>query len=395
MDSQWPFHALNKFIEVKHGFAFKSNYFCDKGHILLTPGNFYETGGFRWLGSKQKYYSGDVHETYVLKKGDVLVAMTEQAAGLLGSTIIIPENGKFLHNQRLGLIKIKDENLLSRNYVYHLFNSIFVRRPIFDTAAGTKVRHTSPGKIGKIMVPIPTLPHQKRISGVLFTWDQAIEETEKLIVAKGTRYAHLVSSLIANERHPRWHIRDITVEISQRNSSAAIDRVLSVTNNNGFVLPEDQFERRVASSDLSHYKIVTRGQYAYNPSRINVGSIARLDRWGKGVLSPMYVVFQINEQKVNSDFFLHWLESHEAKERIRKSAQGSVRETVSFNDLGAISFPLPLLQQQISIAKTLNTARLEIDLLKKQVEAYRKQKHGLMQKLLTGQWRMKTKEENA
>ncbi|MEI7671087.1 MAG: restriction endonuclease subunit S, partial [Deltaproteobacteria bacterium] len=150
-----------------------------------------------------------------------------------------------------------------------------------------------------------------------------------------------------------------------------------------------QFARRVSSSDLSNYKVVTGGQYAYNHSRINVGSIARLDAWETGVLSPMYVVFKINEQYADSDFFLHWLESHEAKERICKSSQGSVRETVSFTDFGAIPFPLPSLEQQHNIAITLKTVREEIDLLKKQLDAYRKQKRGLMQKLLTGQWRVK------
>jgi type I restriction enzyme S subunit len=103
----------------------------------------------------------------------------------------------------------------------------------------------------------------------------------------------------------------------------------------------------------------------------------------------MYVVFELNEKKVTSDYFLHWLESHEAKERIRNSAQGSVRETVSFTDFGAISFPLPLLDEQIAIVSILNKSRQEIDLLKKQLEAYRQQKRGLMQKLLTGQWRVK------
>jgi len=106
----------------------------------------------------------------------------------------------------------------------------------------------------------------------------------------------------------------------------------------------------------------------------------------------MYVVFKIDEKKVNSDFFLHWLSSHEAKQRIRKSAQGSVRETVNFADLGAISFPLPSRDKQSAVASVLNTNRHEINLLKKQLEVYRKQKRGLMQKLLTGQWRVKTED---
>lgn len=109
----------------------------------------------------------------------------------------------------------------------------------------------------------------------------------------------------------------------------------------------------------------------------------------------MYVVFELDQSKVNSDFFLHWLSSHEARQRICNSAQGSVRETVSFTDLGAIVFPLPDFTRQSQVADVLNCARREIDLLKKLADEYKTQKRGLMQKLLTGQWRVMMDEEVA
>ncbi len=245
--------------------------------------------------------------------------------------------------------------------------------------------------VESLQVPLPPLPEQAAIADLLSTWDATIEKTEKLIAAKEKRFLWLLSRLISDKTHPRGHIRDFATEISRRNRDGAVSQVLSVTNHSGFVLPEDQFERRVASSDLSNYKIVTRGQYAYNPSRINVGSIARLNDWEKGVLSPMYVVFELDENKIDSDFFHHWLSSHEAKQRIKKSAQGSVRETVSFGDFSAIPFPLPPKGKQMAIARTLNIAQQEITLLKELVDAYRQQKRGLMQKLLTGQWRVNLK----
>jgi type I restriction enzyme S subunit len=156
-------------------------------------------------------------------------------------------------------------------------------------------------------VVVPPLPQQNAISSLLSTWNLAIKKTERLIAAKERGYLSLLSSLIGNGKYPHGHIREFATEVSKRNSGTNISQVLSVTNRNGFVLPEDQFERQVASSDLSNYKVVTSGQYAYNPSRINVGSIARLDNWDVGVLSPMYVIFRLDETKVNSDFFLHWL----------------------------------------------------------------------------------------
>jgi type I restriction enzyme S subunit len=109
----------------------------------------------------------------------------------------------------------------------------------------------------------------------------------------------------------------------------------------------------------------------------------------------MYVVFGLDEAKVDSDYFLHWLDSHEARERIKKSAQGSVRETVSFSEFASLSIPLPGIAKQTAIARYLNALREEIALLGQSVDAIKQQKRGLMQKLLTGQWRVKVPETEA
>ena len=85
----------------------------------------------------------------------MLVAMTEQAAGLLGSPILIPEANKFLHNQRLGLVTKKPGVRWRNEFFYHVFNTRRVREEIHDSASGVKVRHTSPKKIGAVVVPFP------------------------------------------------------------------------------------------------------------------------------------------------------------------------------------------------------------------------------------------------
>ncbi len=385
--------SLSDFVDIKHGFAFESEFFDESGdHLLLTPGNFNERGGFRDLGTAQKRYSGPVPPSFILKKGDVLVAMTEQSPGLLGSTIKIPRDDTYLHNQRLGLITVKRPECMFIGYLYHLFNAPHVRKAISANSSGSKVKHTSPTKLCSVVTFIASLKEQKRVATLLDEWDTAIEKTERLIVAKEGYYTHELSRLISQGHHPRNHVGNFAHEVSERNRGGNDERVLSVTNSRGFVLPEDQFERRVASADLSNYKVVRRGQYAYNPSRINVGSIARLDGWDDGVLSPMYVVFGLDKSKVDSDYFLHWLDSHEARERIKKSAQGSVRETVSFTEFAAIAFPFPDISAQSAIASYLNALREEILVIGVYATKLKEQKRGLMQKLLTGQWRVKVPE---
>ncbi len=124
--------------------------------MLLTPGNFYETGGYRDRGEKQKYYIGEIPRDYVLNEGDLLVAMTEQAAGLLGSPILVPESDKFLHNQRLGLVTKKPGVPWTNEFFFHVFNTQAVRKEIHDSASGVKVRHASPTKIGEVVVSFLT-----------------------------------------------------------------------------------------------------------------------------------------------------------------------------------------------------------------------------------------------
>ena len=184
-------------------------------------------------------------------------------------------------------------------------------------------------------------------------------------------------------------LRKLLREEGERNKGDKIQRVLSVTNHSGFVLPEDQFSKRVASKDTSNYKIVRKGQFGYNPSRINVGSFARLDDYEEGVLSPMYVIFSILPKKLNSDYFYQWMHSHEAKQRINNSTQGSVRDSVNFSSLEAISLSIPNLKEQQKIATVLTTADKEIELLEQQLADLQQEKKALMQVLLTGKKRVK------
>jgi type I restriction enzyme, S subunit len=364
--------------------------YIDEGTKIVRINDYSNDGVKNFENLKRVKLTVTEIDLFSLRENDVLINRVNSISHIGKSCFIDKIEGSIVFESNMMRLRLPKESEISPKYIFVVLNSSRAR-DYFRKVAKPAVAQASINQedIKSLAVFLPSKEQQIAIADLLSTWDTAIEKTERLIVVRENRYSHLVSRMISDDRHHRRHIRDFTKEVSKRNSGAAIDRVLSVTNNNGFVLPEDQFKRRVASSDLSNYKVITIGQYAYNPSRINVGSIARLDGWDRGVLSPMYVVFEIDEKKVNSDFFLHWLSSHEAKERIRKSAQGSVRETVSFTDLGAIAFPLPSHGQQEEITKTLNTARQEIDLLRRQVDAFRKQKRGLMQKLLTGQWRVK------
>ena len=172
--SEWKRHKLGELLRVKHGWAFKGEFFSETGiQSILTPGNFYESGGFKANTSKDRFYIGEYPKEYLCSKGDLIVAMTEQAAGLLGSTAIVPEDNRYLHNQRIGLISCNE--YLNKDFAYYLFMTQTVRQQISRSASGTKVKHTSPEKIYEVQVYIPKIQTQRNIAKLLTTLDQEIQ----------------------------------------------------------------------------------------------------------------------------------------------------------------------------------------------------------------------------
>ena len=108
--------------------------------------------------------------------------MTEQGPGLLGSSALIPESGRYLHNQRLGLVQIRDDTVFDRQFLYYLFNTRGVREQISGSATGTKVRHTAPERIYRVTASVPSnVEEQRKIGQILFSYDDLIENNRRRI----------------------------------------------------------------------------------------------------------------------------------------------------------------------------------------------------------------------
>ena len=194
----WVEKPLSEMCDIKHGFAFKGEFFTNQGdYVVLTPGNYFESGGYRDRGEKQKYYAGEIPPDYIMKEGDMLVAMTEQAAGLLGSPLLVPQSNKFLHNQRLGLVIAKAGAPWTNEFFFHVFNTQAVRKAIHDSASGVKVRHTSPTKIGEVVVAFPTsTKEQKAIVAVLAALAAETQRLERLYGQKQAALGELKKALL-------------------------------------------------------------------------------------------------------------------------------------------------------------------------------------------------------
>lgn len=181
----WQARKLGEFISIKHGWAFKGEYFSDAGkYILLTPGNAYETGGLKLRPGKEKFYLGDFPSDYLMKTGDMLVVMTDliQAAPILGGAIVVPEDDRFLHNQRLGLVEFLPDAAMDRGFLYYLLNSPDYRAQVRGSATGATVRHTAPKRICNCDVLVPdTMEEQRQVAQVLSAYDDLIATNQRRI----------------------------------------------------------------------------------------------------------------------------------------------------------------------------------------------------------------------
>jgi len=198
LPQSWEWRHIADVVSIKHGYAFSSSHFLESvgPYVLTTPGNFFECGGFKDRGGRTKYFDGPVSEEFVLKPGDLVVAMTEQAAGLLGSAAFIPNDGRtYLHNQRLGKLSF-DQSLLAPKYLFHFFNCSYLRACVAGSSTGMKVKHTSPEKIGRVLFPLPPLAEQHRIVAKVDELMALCDQLKAQLQQARQQHAQLTSVLV-------------------------------------------------------------------------------------------------------------------------------------------------------------------------------------------------------
>jgi type I restriction enzyme S subunit len=168
-------------ISVKHGFAFPGDGFTDDPSLptLVTPGNFAIGGGFK--PSNPKTFRGSFPEEYRLAPGDLIITMTDlsREGATLGLPAVVPAEGTYLHNQRIGLVQIHDSRKVEREFLHYYLRTKGYRAHILGTATGSTVRHTSPTKVCSFVADLPSADEQREIAEVLGALDDKIAANSK------------------------------------------------------------------------------------------------------------------------------------------------------------------------------------------------------------------------
>ena len=393
---EWDFVPLSKDINLLSGQHIDAKYCSEEPHGIP-----YVTGPTCFKYGRVIHNTFTTSPSKMCRENDILVTVKGSGTGSIAKA-----DKSYCISRQIMAVR---SHMWSQEFICFRF--------MFDTK---KYKHLSGGLIPGISredilshcIPLPPLPEQKKIAEILSTWDKSIEQMRKIIGAKKRRKKALMQQLLTGKKRlpgfvtskgrkfylffdlpEDWEcpqIRDFAREYSERNTGGDDWTVLACSKHLGFVESSKYFGKRVFSADTSNYKIIRRGYFGYPSNHIEEGSIGLLLSHNIGIVSPIYTVFYCNESVI-PEYLYSVFKTDTYRHIFAISTNASVdrRGSLRWKAFSLIRVPLPSIKEQKAIVEVLNVADNEIALMEKKLKGLEKQKRGLMQKLLTGEVRVK------
>lgn len=317
-------------------------------------------------------------------------------------------------NQACAALMLKEGYEVDFYYQYLASRYEYIR----DLANSGGQDNLSAGIVKAIPVPVPPQEEQRKIAKILSTWDEAIVTTEQLLANSEQQKKALMQQLLTGKKRlpgfgepapggfgrqnlPKgWayvSIGKIATEVSERNTEQVDLPVLSCSKYDGFVDSLKYFKKKVYSDDTSNYKVIHRGQFGFPANHVEEGSIGLQGQYDKGIVSPIYVVFSVDESKVDNFFLYKVLKTDHYRQVFAAATSASVdrRGSLRWKPFSSLQISLPSLEEQQAISRVIGSAEGEIELLESELKHLKKEKKSLMQQLLTGKRRVKVDKEQS
>jgi type I restriction enzyme S subunit len=248
----------------------------------------------------------------------------------------------------------------------------------------------------KIVLPSPN--EQKKIAEILTGQDKVIELKEKRLVEKQRQKNYLMQQLLTGKKRlpgfggerQSCRLHQIAKRIRCKNT-VGNENVLTISAQYGLINQSEFFNKEIASEDKSNYYLLQRNDFAYNKSYSSgypFGAIKRLTRYNVGIVSPLYICFQISDKSISLEYMEQYFEAGLMNREIQAFAQEGARNhgllNIAVDDFFNSKLLLPPYKEQVAIAEILTVADKEIDLLRQDIKQEKQKKKALMQLLLTG-----------
>ncbi|MEI3790684.1 MULTISPECIES: restriction endonuclease subunit S [unclassified Chryseobacterium] len=241
-----------------------------------------------------------------------------------------------------------------------------------------------------IIVAIPNIEEQKKISSLFKLLDERIQTQKKIIedlqVTKKEISFKLFKEGFNSSESKKENLQklgDLTYIVNKKNKENLKLPVYSINNKKGFISQSEQFEGIDSDErgyDISLYKIIEKETFAYNPARINVGSIGYSRNLENIIISSLYVCFKTIDE-VDDEFLFQYLRTDIFRKEVLRNVEGGVRDYLFYENFSRIKINLPDLKEQIKINKLLFKFDEKITLENELLTQYENQKKYLLQNL--------------
>ena len=387
----WEEKKLGKVVELKRGLTYKPTSVVKKGIRVLRSSNI-DGDTFKKKEDDVFVDENSVTIPYV-QFGDILITAANGSSKLVGKHAVIEDNEKMVHGGFMLLARSKQYNFLNA-----LLSSEWYSRFINVSVSGGNgaIGNLSKGNLEKEIVLFPSLHEQTAIGSFFQDIDQLISlQQRKLEVLKEQKKTYLKLLFPAKGQtkpdlrfagfEDEWKevkLGKMLKKNNKKNRDLAINNVESVSNKLGFVKQTEQFEDySVASADLSNYYVISEKQFAYNPSRINVGSIAyKKEGDTLSVVSPLYISFSTVEN-IDDPYLWYWFKTSLFDSQRAIYSEGGVRDTLSFNQLSDIELIFPYLPEQEAIGSFFQDLDKAIAKQEEKVNQLKESKRTLLRKM--------------
>ena len=282
---------------------------------------------------------------YNLLNGDVLFVRSSVKLEGVGEAALVPQN---LENTTYSgfIIRFRDEYGLDNNFKRFLFGIESVRNQIMAQATNSANKNISQTVLENLCLKIPNKSEQEKI-GLYFS------NLDHLITLHHRKYMKYADLSVFDWEQRKF--ADFTWDAGKRNKEDLDLEPYAITNEHGFIRQRDAHDDfgYMKDTDRKAYNIVQPNSFAYNPARINVGSIGYYKGVENVIVSSLYEVFQ-TDNYVNDRFLWHWLKSDEFPRWIEKLQEGSVRLYFYYDKLCECQLYMPSLEEQEKIATFLD-----------------------------------------
>lgn len=373
---EWKEEQLDSIATLSKGVGISKEQLSEVGEPCILYGELYTKYKSEIIKQIESKTDIDCSKLKRSKANDVIIPCSGETAVDIATARCVPFDN-ILFGGDLNVISLHKYDGAFMSYQLNGKRKYDIAR----VAQGVSVVHLYGDHLKAIKTYNPTLPEQQKIAKLLSLLDERIATQNKIIEDLNKLKSAIIEMEYTHKTKGNTHIGDFIEQTSKRNKDSAIQNVLSVSNSQGFIQQCEQFENRnVASDDISNYKIVERNCFAFNPARINVGSIARLTTFNRGIVSPMYICFRTKDN-LFPEYLDYYFESKQFFTEIQKRLEGSVRQCLSYEGLCNIPLCIPTVEVQQQTGKRLSTLvqeiKLEIDFL----ELLQKQKKFLLHQM--------------